>query len=213
MGTIVVQDTIDKTRADLVDADAVTWSDADLIEDYNEALRAFAQIKPDSCQVTGAIPLVAGTVQTLPANGTIVFDVFQNEVSERRITQVDEELLDETARFWPAGNRTIDVRHFCYDPRNKNQFRCWPPNNGEGSVLASYGTVPGPVAYLDVLPIGDQWEPAIYTYILGAAYRRNTQRQDLTKATAYMGRFAQMLGLGAAAEGVTSPKVSQSPGE
>ncbi len=213
MGTIVVQDTIDKARADLVDDDAVTWSDADLIEDYNEAIRAFVQVKPDSAQVTGFIPLVAGTVQTLPAGGTIVFDVFENEVSERRITQVDEELLDEVSRFWPAGNKVEDVRHFCYDPRNKNQYRVWPPNDGTGSVRASYAAVPPPVAYLDVLPIGDQWEPAIYAYILGAAYRRNTQRQDLTKSTAYMGRFAQLLGLGAAAEGVTSPKVSQSPGE
>lgn len=212
MGTVVVQDTIDRARADLVDEDAVTWSDTDLISDYNEALRFIASAKPDSCQVTGPVPCVVGTVQTLPLGGTIVFDVFENVASLRRITQVDEELLDETARFWPAGAQTIDMRHFCYDERNKNQFRCWPPNNGEGSVVASYGIVPGPVSYLDVCPIGDQWEPAIFSYILGAAYRRNTQRQDLSKSTAYLGRCAQILGLGAGAEQVVGPKVSKSPG-
>jgi len=212
MGIVAVQDTIDRTRADLVDEDEVTWTDADLLEHYNEALRAIAVAKPDACQITGPIDLVEGTVQTLPAGGTLVFDVFENVTSKRRITQVDEELLDETARFWPAGAQTIDVRHFCYDERNKNQYRVWPPNNGDGQVLASYGTVPGPVNLYDVNPIGDQWEPALMAYVMGAAYRRNTQRQDINKSTTYFSRFAQMVGLGANAENIVRPQVSKSPG-
>jgi hypothetical protein len=211
--SIAVQDFVDKILLDLVDEDRVTWTDDDITEDLNEGIRALCAVKPDAHVITENIVMVAGTVQTLPEGGTQLFDLAENADSLRRVTQVDQELLDETYAFWPAGTQAVDVKHFTIDPRDPTQFRVYPPNDGTGVVLGSYGAVPGAVSVgSDLLPVGDKYEPALVQYTLGAAYRRNTQRQDLTKSAGYMQAFYTMLGLGAKGQAAASPRVSTSPG-
>jgi hypothetical protein len=211
--TIFVQDFVDKLRLDLVDEDAVTWTDADLLEDLNEGIRALVAVKPDAHVITEAVAVAAGTMQNIPAGGISLFDIAENTASLRRVTQVDLELLDETYRFWPAGTRAVDVKHFAFDPRDRTQYRVYPPNDGTGSVLMSYGAVPDAVGLSsDALPLGDQYEPALMQYALSAAYRRNTQRQDLAKSQGYMQSFYTMLGLSSKGQSAVAPLVAVSQG-
>lgn len=211
--TIAVDVEIAKLRADLVDDDAVTWTDADLVECLNEAVRATVTVRPDVYVTTGAIALVAGTVQSLPAGATALFDILENVASPfKRVTQVDQALLDETYRFWPGNARQAQVDHYCADPRDKLQWRCYPPNDGTGQVISSYGDTPDAMTLSDVLPLDDQYEPALYARAMGEAYRRNTERQDLAKTTGYYQQWAQLLGLNAQAAAAVAPKVSKSEG-
>lgn len=204
---------IAKARADLVDGNSATWSDDDLLECLNEAIRATCQVRPDAYVVTANVSLVAGTIQNLPTGATSLFDLLENVAApQRRITQVDQSLLDETYRFWPGSTPQVYVQHFTADPRDKLQFRVYPPNDGTGEVVASYGAVPDPVTSSDVIPLGDQYEPALYARMLGAAYRKDTQRRDLTKTAQYMQQWGQLLGLGAQADRAVAPKVSVSEG-
>lgn len=203
---------IAKVRSDLVDEAAVTWSEEDLLEDTNEAIRATCQVRPDAYVITGALPLVAGTVQSLPTGAIALFDLIENVATGKVVTQVDQALLDESYRFWPANTPQAEVDHFSADPRDKTQFRCYPPNDGAGSVIGSYAATPDPVTSSDVLPLGDQYEPALLARTLAAAYRRDTQRRDLVKTTGYMQQFMQMLGAGAAADRAVAPKVALSEG-
>lgn len=211
--TIAVDVEIAKLRADLVDDDAVTWTDAELLECLNEAVRATVTVRPDSYVTTGPIPLVAGTIQSLPDGATALFDILENTAPPfKRVTQVDQALLDETYRFWPGNTPQSQVDHYCADPRDKLQWRCYPPNNGDGEVMSSYGDTPADMTLTDVLPLGDQYEPALYARAMGSAYRRNTQRQDLGKTTGYYSQWAQLLGLNAQAAAAVAPKVSKSEG-
>jgi hypothetical protein len=212
VGTLVAQDIADQVRADLVDEDAVTWTEGDLLEDLNEAMRTIVLVKNDAYTVTEYILLTDGTVQTLPLGGISLVDILENEASKRRTTQVDLELLDETSRFWPAGDESVDVIHYCFDPRDKTQYRVYPPNSGYGSVLASYSRVPESIGYGDVIPLGDQYEPVIKAIMMSLAYRRNTQRQDTVKSDAYLRTAMNMLGLSAQTELAIGPRVSKSPG-
>lgn len=212
MGTLVASDIAREVRADLVDEDAVTWTEGDLLEDLNESIRIIVGVKNDAYTVTEYILLTDGATQTLPLGGISLVDIAENEASKRRVTQVDLELLDETSRFWPAGTESVDVIHYTFDPRDKTQYRVYPPNNGYGSVLATYSRVPDPVTYLDVIPIGDQYEPVIKALMMSLAYRRNTQRQDLAKSDGYMRTGLNLLGLSAQTETAIGPRVSKSPG-
>jgi hypothetical protein len=209
VGTLVVQDTIDKVRVDLVDEDAVTWTDADLVESYNEAVRLICNAKPDAYTINGLVALIPGTVQTLPAGATGLISLIENQGSLRRITQCDLELLDETYRFWPAGTQATDVEHFTFDPRLETQFRVYPPNDGDGSVVADYSALPEPVVATDANPLNDHYEPALVLLIMSIAYRRNTQRQDLAKSQGYFNQGMQMIGLGAQSQAAQAPRVSQ----
>lgn len=212
MGTLVVQDTVDKVRLTLVDEDAVNWSDSDLIANYNEACRQIALVKPDAHVLSAAISLIAGTIQSLPEAGTELVDLLENVTSKQRITQVDLELLDETYSYWPAGTTQTDVEHFCFDPRDKASFRVYPPNDGTGVVWGTYTAVPEVVTYLDVIPFKDSYEPALVLLILSICYRQNTQRQDLVKTDGYFKQAAQLLGLSAQSQAAIAPRVGASPG-
>lgn len=212
MGTIVAQAIVDQVRADLVDDDGVTWSDGDLLDDLNEAQRTIVLVKNDAYTVTEYIGLTDGTIQSLPVGGIVLVDILENEVSKRRATQVDLELLDETNRFWPAGEESVDVIHYCFDPRDKAQYRVYPPNNGYGSVAASYSRVPEDCSYGDPITLNDQYQPIIKMMMMSLAYRRNTQRQDLAKTESYMRSAYNALGLSAQTELAIGPKVSKSPG-
>lgn len=213
MGTILASAIVGKLRADLVDEDADAWSDADLLEDLNEALRALAQVKVDSYVIREPVALEAGEQQVLPAGAVAVFDLHSNTVSGRPITLVDQELLDEATRFSSAAAQQTDVVHWTADPRDKTRFRVYPANNGDGSVWATYGAVPDALALGEPIPVADSNEPALFAYALGAAYRRNTQRQDLVKAGGYQQQFLTLLGLSARSQIAAAPKVSQSAGE
>lgn len=212
MGSVLVSSTIYRARLDLVDEDAVTWTDDDLVEDYNEALRALVQVKPDAYVLEDSIVLAAGTHQRLPDGGVAIFDLSENVASGRRVTLVDGELLDETSRFWPAGATSEDAIHWTADPRDKARFRVYPPNDGSGVVTGSYGAAPPEVHLYDAIPIADIYEPAIIRYVFSAAYRRNTQRQDLAKSEGYLRQFYNALGLSAQSQIAVAPRVSESPG-
>ncbi len=212
MGTILASAVVGKLRLDLVDEDAVTWTDADLLEDLNEALRALAQVKVDSYVLRQPLVLVAGEEQSLPPGAVAVFDITVNTVSRKPITLVDQEMLDEATRFAAAPAAQTDALHWMADPRDKTRFRVHPANNGTGSVSATFGAVPAPITLAEPIPVGDNNEPALVAYTLAAAYRRNTQRQDLAKTQGYTQQFLSMLGLSANTQIAAAPKVSQSAG-
>jgi hypothetical protein len=212
MGAVLVSNTIARARLDLVDEDAVTWTDDDLVEYYNEAVRTIVGAKPDSNVVEGDIDLVAGTHQQLPEGGTAIFDITENVTGARRVTLVDGELLDETSRFWPAGAQSADAIHWTADPRDKTRFRVYPPNDGTGAVVGSYAAVPAEVHLYDSNPLADIYEPAIFMLVLSGAYRRNTLRQDLGKSEGYRRQAYNMLGLSAQSQLAVAPRVSESQG-
>lgn len=212
MGTLVVQDTVDKVRLTLVDEDAVTWTDDDLVEAYNEAVRQICTVKPDAYTATAAVALIEGTVQSLPVGATGLFSIIENEGSKRRVTLCDLELLDETYRFWPAGTTATDVEHYTFDPRHETQFRVYPPNDGDGSVVANYAALPEVVVASDTNPLNDHFEPALVLLIMAIAYRRNSQRQDLAKSAGNFQQAMQLIGLGAQSQATQAPRVGASPG-
>lgn len=212
MGTILASAVVSTVRTTLVDADAVGWSDDELLQYLNEAQRAVVLLKPDANAISVEITLAAGTRQALPADGVAVFDLEFNVASGRRITLVDKEVLDETNRFWPAATRVVDVEHWCADPRERTAFVVTPPNDGTGEVLAVYGAVPEALEAEDPIGLGDHYEPVLIQLTLARAYAKNTQRQDLAKSTAAMQAATTMLGIGSQGQVAVAPRVSSSPG-
>jgi hypothetical protein len=202
-------------RVTLIDAAKVTWSDVELLGYLNEGIRATVFLKPDTNVVRDYVTLAAGDRQELPAGGVAVLDVLQNSVAKggRNITQVDESLLDECNRFWPAGTRVPQVEHYTADPRDPRRFRVFPPNDGTGSVEVMYGALPTPIAAIgDAVPMSDSYQAALIAFVLSKAYAKNSTKQDLGKSDRYVNQWQGMLGVKSKAQFAVAPKVSQEPG-
>lgn len=212
--TILVQTITDEASTLLLDTARRTWSADDLLGYLNEALRATAFVKPDMYTVQDAFTPAAGVLQSLPSDGVALLDITQNLTGrQRNITQVDESLLEEANRFWPAATQQAEVEHFTADPRNPRRFRVFPPADGTGSVQILYGAVPPALTYeAEDLPVPDSFQTILLDFVLARAYSKNSKKQDLAKASYYRQNWAAALGLKSQAQVAVAPRVSQSPG-
>lgn len=204
-------------RVTLIDASKTTWSDAELLDYLNQAIRATCFEKPDTYTLRDEIGLVAGTEQTLPTDAIALLDIYRNSAGSggdgRVVTQVDEALLEEANRFWPAATQQTQVEHFTADPRDPRRFTVFPPNNGAGAVEVLYGAVPAAMATLSAqLPVADSYESPFRDFMLAYAYAKSTQRQDLAKTGYYMQSWARKLGIKTNAQMAYAPKVAAAPG-
>lgn len=206
---------LDSVAGTLLDRTHRTWTFADLLGYLNEGLRATAFVKADMYTVQAYVPLVAGVLQELPADGIAFMDATRNEVGGRVVTQVDEGLLEEANRFWPNATQQAEVEHFTADPRNPRRFRVFPPNDGDGSIEVLYGAVPPELNYTDgsdEIPVADSYQNVLTNFVLAKAYTKNSKRQDLAKASWHTQQWAAALGLKSQSQVAVAPRVSQSPG-
>lgn len=209
---ILAQIIIDEAATLLLDKAHRTWSLADLLLYYNEALRATAFVKPDMYTVDNFLTPAPGVQQNLPSDGIALLDITEN-AGGRVVTQVDEGLLEEANRFFPRATPQAEVEHFTADPRAPRRYRVFPPNDGTGSVRVLYGAVPPQANYdTEELPVPDSFQTVLLDFMLSRAYAKNSKRQDLAKASYYRQNWAAALGLKAQAQVAVAPHVSQSPG-
>lgn len=212
--TITAGDITGSARTLLLDVAVVTWSVDELRGYLNEAIRATCLVKPDVYTTQAAITLVTGIEQQLPSDSTGLVNIIRNNVSGLTVTPVDNELLTESNRFYPAGATSVDIEHFTFDPRQPRRFLVYPPAANTASVWAVYGVTPAVLAAdVDNFPLPDAYQAPMIDYVLARAYGKNSKKQDLTKETYHMQAWGKALGMKSAAQVTLSPRVSQSPGE
>lgn len=221
MATTALQ-IINRVRDTLLDASAVVWPNAILLDYINEAQRATVFVKLDANPVQASLTLAAGVVQSLPLaaggfqDGAGIIDVTHNLVAGspgRVITLADKELLDETNRFWPAATQVATVQNWCADPRDARRFYVSPPNNGAGVVNVVYGAIPAAITDTATnLTLIDTYVPAVINYVLAQAYGKNSLKGDVAKSAYYLQQWGQALGLKSQTQVAVAPKVSESAG-
>lgn len=206
---------LDQAASLLLDTAHRTWSADDLLDYLNEAMRMTAGAKADFYTVQEFVDLVPGLLQELPGDGVAVMNVTRNSSANggRIVTQVDESLLAESARFWPAATTVTQIEHYTADPRSPRRFKVFPPAALGASVEVLYSTTPPQVMYAaEVLPVSEVYQSPLTDFVLAKAYMKNTKRQDLTKSSGFMAQWGQKLGLKANAQAAVAPKVAVSPG-
>jgi len=211
---MLVSDYITVLRERLFDpAPGAGWTDANLISYLNEAINATCMVKADAYVLQAYIAVAAGVTQELPASGVALLDISENQVSGRRVTQVDRALLDEENRFWPAATQEVDVQHFTVDPTAPRRFYITPPNTGTGSVKALYGALPAALAAVgDTVLVQDVYQPALIAFAISRALLKPTQRKDPQGSASAFNEWATMVGAKTKTQLETSPKVAQSKG-
>ena len=214
MGTILASAIIAAARVTLLDpSPGTTWTDPMLLTMLNQAQRNACALRGELNTVHAAIPMVAGTLQTLPAGGTVLIRLDENAVGKRRCRLVDAALLDAALLTWPAATAAKEVAEYATDPRSPKRFHVTPPNDGTGSVVALYCAVPAPLATVaSAIVLEDTHELALQHFVIGEAYAANTKRQDLTKATFYRQSFEKQLGISAQSTVAVGAKYGATPG-
>ena len=212
---VSVETVINNVARTLLDTAFRTWSRAEHVANLNIAQRLICgDYKLDAYPKRDFVTLVAGIAQDLPADGTALIDITDNEVSGRAVTQTNLAILQEENRFWPAATQQTEVENYAADPRTPRKFYVFPPNDGSGSVRITYGAIPPELTGSsgENIALSDAYQYPIERIMLSLAFAKNSVRQDLSKSQAFINEARLALGLKSQGQVAVAPKTSQSPG-
>lgn len=212
---VSVETVINNVARTLLDTAFRTWSRAEHVANLNIAQRLICgDYKLDAYPKREFVTLVAGIAQDLPADGTALIEITDNEASGRSVTQTDFAILQEENRFWPAATQQTEVENYAADPRTPRKFYVFPPNDGSGSVRITYGAIPPELTGSsgENIALSDAYQYPIERIMLSLAFAKNSVRQDLSKSQAFINEARLALGLKSQGQVAVAPKTSQSPG-
>lgn len=197
-----------KARYLTLDNSGVRWSDAELLAWLNDGQLEIATHKPTASMTNGAIPLVAGVRQSLPAGGIALLDITHNSASGEACTLVKRADLERALPTWASASATVDAEHYMTDEDDPATFLCYPPNTGAGSLEGRYSVVPAQIPDAGSnITVGDEYGVILLDYLEYRQYSKHSNHPGNTdKADIAYKRFLRALGVKIQSEIVYSPK-------
>ena len=207
MATITARSVVDKARILIHDQTGVRWPDSELVGWLNDGQREIVILKPNACVKNESIQLVAGTKQSIPADG-VQFAVLRRNMGAdgntpgRAITLVPRQILDEQTPDWHFISGSAEAIHYVFEDRDPKHFYVFPPQPAQpGYAEIIYSCAPTDIdaAQIDsgaLISIDDIYAGALVDYLVyraftkDAEYAANDGRADKSYA-----RFATAIGM------------------
>ncbi len=170
---------IERVGSLLQDTGHIRWTLVDLTDYINEAQSAVVKKVPSANVTTAALTLIAGTQQSLPADGVILQKVVRNFAGGSPgafIRQVDMEVQEATNPDWHTATATVTVEEYMYNPIDPYVFWVSPPQTGTPTIIQiKYAAIPATINPGDNLTVGDEYVNAVMEYMLHRAYSREAE--------------------------------------
>jgi hypothetical protein len=205
---IAAQSIVRRVVETLQDNTSVRWPVNELVRYMNDGQREIVLYRPDAMVTNAAVALVAGSKQSLPANGAKLIEVVRNTSGGRRsVRLVNREILDSQSPGWHNITGATEILHFMYDPRDPKIFYVYPPAAASGASLdVVYASLPTDITepadgalYTAVsgnLSVPDIYGNVIQDYMLYRAYSKDSEYAgNAQRAQAHYGAFANALGI------------------
>lgn len=172
------QQIVDRAQVTLVDVAGVRWPDAELLSAVSDAQREICAVRLDAYTKLANIPLVAGTRQSLPADGLLLVELTRNMGSGSTpgaaLRKVPRQLMDAQTPGWHTTTPAAVASDYTYDPLTPKTFYVYPPSTGSVQVEALYGALPPAMAALtDTLSIDDTYAIPVLDYVLYRAFLKD----------------------------------------
>lgn len=205
--TISAQSIIRRVVETLQDNTSIRWPVSELVRYLNDAQREIILYRPDAVVINAAVPLVAGSRQSLPAGGTKLVEVVRNSAgSKRAVRMTNREILDAQLYGWHSHPGATEVLHYMYDPREARTFYVYPPAAAGASVDVTYAAMPVDIvepaegalytAVTGNLGLPDIYGNTVQDYILYRAYTKDSEYAgNAARAQAHYAAFANALGI------------------
>jgi hypothetical protein len=204
---ITAQSVIRRCVETLQDPTSIRWPVAELVRYLNDGQREIATFRPDAMVKAATLDCVAGSKQSLPADGTKLIEVHRNAVGSRKAVRlVNREILDAQVPSWHNLTGQAEVVHFMFDPREPRAFWVYPPATSAAKLDITYSSLPTNIAepadgstFTAVsgdLSVPDLHANALIDYVLYRAYTKDAEYAgNAERATAHYQAFANSLGV------------------
>lgn len=219
MSTLTVNDVI--TRATFLLNDSgntavavpanTRWSVSELTEWVSDAQRQIVLMSPNASNKVAAVPLVAGTRQSIPADGWLMLCATRNLSSTgtggRAVRQTERVTLDTINPNWHSDPQQAVVWNYTYDVEDQRAFYVYPPNNGAGFLETNYSQMPVQLVNLtDPLVLDQIYLTPMVDYTCFRALSKDAEYAGGSSlAQTYFSAFMAAMGQRGAAEKQDSP--------
>lgn len=217
---VTAQTIIDRVRTQLIDEDAVRWTDDELLRWLSDGQRAVVAFSAGASSTTTVKAMVAGTRQSIPADGHMLLTIIRNlsadQVTAGRACRiVSREILDAQDSNWHNATPSATVLNYIFDPQDPTHFYVYPPNTGTGSVEMSYSVKPGEIASLSTtLVVQEIYQTALIDYVMYRAHQKDSDyAAGQQVATGYYQAFLAYMGQGEGSQLASNPNLQLVPPE
>lgn len=201
---IQAQTVTDRVRNQLIDnATVKRWTDAELLNWLSDGQRTIVAMAPSAAAANVSCPLVAGTKQSIPADGHILLSILRNNVSGggtpgKVVRIVSREIMDNYNSDWHSGTPYKVVQNYIFDPQDPTHYYVYPPNDGTGYVDMVYAKVPAELTALtDTLTVQDVYQTALFDYVMFRAHQKDSDfAAGQAVAQGYLQAFLTGIGQG-----------------
>jgi hypothetical protein len=203
---ITAQSIIRRVVETLQDTTSIRWPVAELVRYLNDGQREVVLYRPDSMVTNSTVTCVAGSKQTLPANGAKLIEVVRNSGTKRAVRLTNREILDAQMPGWHALAGQNEVLHYMYDPRDPRVFYVYPPATTSAQLDIVYAAYPTDVvepadgatytAVTGNISLPDIYGNVLQDYILARCYMKDSEYAgNAQRAQAHYTLFANALGI------------------
>ena len=207
MGTLTAQSIINKAVIQLNDISAVRWTRAELLSWLNDGQRQITVAQPAASSYVTSVLLTTGTLQSIPADGWMLLDVYRNMGANgttpgRAIRIISKEMLDGFNPDWHSDYPSAVSTNFIFDIQNQTGFWVYPPSDGTGYVQINYSRLPAALtAETQTIGLSDAFQTTLLDYLMYRACSKDAEyAPGLQLAAAYWQAFTTALGAKNAAE-------------
>lgn len=222
---ITAQSIIRRCVETLQDNTSIRWPINELVRYLNDGQREVVLYRPDSMVTNATINCVAGTKQSLPANGSKLIEIIRNAASgssQKAVRMVNREILDAQTPNWHALSPTTEVLHYMFDPRDPRVFYVYPPASTAARLDIVYAAYPTDInepadgaLYTAVngnISLPDIYGNVLQDYILYRAYTKDSEYAgNGQRAQAHYLAFANALGIEINATVAVAPNPTSNP--
>ncbi len=206
------------------------WKLSELCGWLNDGIGAIVLQKPSATSKVVTLPLLRGTLQSIPDGYISILRPvrnMRNEQSDRKprrnITVVPDEQLSTLNVTWHdeySVRYEQQVRHLVFDEVNPRNYYVYPGNDGTGAIELILCAAPvklGPTdpartedlsSYEFAIPLDDIYFGVLLDYVLYRARSKDSQDAgSVQRAALHYQQFANALGIRINVEANTSPNI------
>jgi hypothetical protein len=220
-GTLTAANILARVNNILQNTGSIRWSSSEQLEYLSDGQREIAMIRPSATATHANIQLVAGTEQSIPADGLRLFSVNRNmsgtaanATGARAISKVNLDVINSEEPSWHdstvtgrAAHGTV-VKHYMFDDRDPRKFFVYPGVSGNAYAEVVYSKNPTALTSTsDTIQVDDMFVNALINFVLYRSYLKEGEfAANFQRAGSHYQLFTQALGLTAQADAGDLPK-------
>lgn len=229
---MIVRDIIESVTLRYNDSDYIRLSQDDYLKFLDDSILKLILVRPDAHVKTATVSLVAGTKQTIPADGYSLIDIYRNkedagggEYSDGSpILQVERKDLDYFSSWHTVTPDELDVDEFAYDSRSPKTFWVSPPPSSADTVFVEMDYSYGVDFYAEMeddfatilemdIPLDDIFRAPLIANMLYLCFSTDSSStNDIQVAAQYEQSFYNSLGIEYQASAVVQPRIQSTQG-